>query len=53
MEKNLGKKKFGEVLGKLIYKPEGAPTLAPESDKRPEFKPQQAIIDNIVVPKNL
>lgn len=53
MEKNLGKKKFGEVLGRLIYKPEGAPTLAPESDKRPEFKPQQSLIDGIEVPERL
>lgn len=53
MEKNLGKKKFGEVLGDYIYKPEGAPTLAPESDKRPEFKPQQALIDSIEVPEGL
>ena len=35
MEKNLGKKKFGEVLGNFVYKPEGSPTLVPESDKRP------------------
>lgn len=32
-----GKKEFHEVLEEpgLVYKPEGAPTLAPESDKRP------------------
>ena len=35
MEKLVGKKKFAEVLGKLIEKPQGKPTLAPESDKRP------------------
>lgn len=31
----LGKKKFEELLGSLIYKPQGKPALVPESDKRP------------------
>ena len=31
----LGKKKFEELLGALITKPQGKPTLVPESDKRP------------------
>ena len=35
MEKLVGKKKFGELAGAYIIKPEGAPTLVPESDKRP------------------
>lgn len=34
MEKLLGKKKFAEVLGTLVYKPKGRITLAAESDKR-------------------
>lgn len=29
-----GKKNFDEVLGKLVYKPQGKPVLVPESDKR-------------------
>ncbi len=35
MEKLLGKPKFNEVLGGLIAKPPGKPTLVPLSDKRP------------------
>jgi len=34
MEKLMGKKKFQEVLGNFVYKPEGKVTLVPESDKR-------------------
>lgn len=34
LEKNVGKKKLTEVLGKLIQKPPGKPTLVPESDTR-------------------
>ncbi len=35
LEKLVGRKKLPEVLGGLIVKPEGAPTLVPETDKRP------------------
>jgi len=34
MEKLMGKKKFQEILGNFVYKPEGKVTLVPESDKR-------------------
>ncbi len=37
MERLLGKKKFAEILGKLVYKPQGKVTLVPESDKRQEI----------------
>jgi hypothetical protein len=37
----LGKKKFEELLGELIYKPPGKPTLVPESDKRPAMNTAQ------------
>ena len=35
MTKLLGKKKFEELLGAYIEKPQGKPTLVPMSDKRP------------------
>ena len=35
MEKTLGKAKFSELLGGLVVKPQGKPTLVPEGDKRP------------------
>jgi len=37
MQKLLGKKKFEELLSSLIDKPQGKPTLVPDSDKRPEW----------------
>lgn len=44
MEKDFGKKNVAEIIGSLIEKPQGKPTLAPESDKRPEFNPEAAIL---------
>ena len=37
LEKNLGKDKVQEYIGKLIVKPTGSPTLVPVWDKRPEI----------------
>lgn len=37
MEKEIGKKSFGEILSELVVKPEGKPVLVPETDKRPEI----------------
>ena len=38
MEKLMGKRDFAEILGQLVDKPHGKPTLVPDSDKRPEIK---------------
>jgi hypothetical protein len=35
MEKTLGKTRFADLLGGLVEKPQGKPTLVPEGDKRP------------------
>lgn len=35
MEKLMGKKTFAEILGDLVIKPQGKPTLVPASDRRP------------------
>ena len=37
MKESLGIDKFNELLGKLLIKPQGKPTLVPETDKRPEM----------------
>lgn len=39
LEKAITKKKFGELLGSVVEKPPGKPTLVPEDDKRPEYDP--------------
>lgn len=45
MEKLMGKKKFAEVLGDLVFKPTGKPTLVPLSDKRPAMNVSNAMND--------
>ena len=37
MTKQLGKKKFDELLGNYVVKPQGKPVLVPVLDNRPEF----------------
>lgn len=37
MQKQLGKKRFEELLNGLVIKPQGKPVLAPISDTRPEY----------------
>ena len=43
MQKLMGKQRFEEVLGGLIYKPSGKPTLVPITDKRPAMNVTNAI----------
>lgn len=43
LEKLIGKKRFGTLCSEYISKPQGKPTLVPESDKRPAFN--QAVDD--------
>jgi len=45
IEKLVGKTQFQPLLGSLIVKPTGAPTLVPESDKRPAMGLEQAKLD--------
>lgn len=42
MERLMGKSKFEKILGDLIYKPPGKPTLVPLSDKRPAINVSNA-----------
>ena len=42
LEKLVTKKKFGELLGSVIEKPPGKPTLVPEDDERPEYDSVQS-----------
>lgn len=37
VEKEIGKKQFDELAAAFVTRPAGAPTLAPETDKRPAF----------------
>ncbi len=42
LEKAITKKKFGELLGSVVEKPPGKPTLVPADDNRPEYDPVQS-----------
>ena len=42
MEKFMGKKAFAEILGSLVEKPKGRPTLVPVSDRRPAITTMDA-----------
>lgn len=45
IEKLVGKKRFAEVLSDIVIKPQGKPTLVPDTDKRPAIGFNQAIED--------
>ena len=45
MEKLMGKKQFSEILGDLVVKPDGKPTLVPVTDKRLELQISTAADD--------
>ena len=49
MEKAIGKKLFADLLGDLVVKPAGAPTLAPELDKRKPYNQQQQILEEMEI----
>lgn len=46
MEKTISKKQFNALLGDLVEKPEGKPTLVVEGDKRPEWDRTQTAQDD-------
>lgn len=48
MEKAITKKAFADLLGNLVDKPQGKPTLVPQSDKRPAFVPENEIFQDII-----
>ena len=43
MEKLMGKDTFKEILGDLVFKPPGKPTLVPKTDRRPAMNTTNAI----------
>ncbi|MGK0577465.1 DUF2800 domain-containing protein [Macrococcus capreoli] len=47
LEKSIGKKSTEELIGHLIMKPDGAPTLVEESDKRPAINDPMSEFDEI------
>ena len=42
LEKTITKKKFGEILGSVVEKPPGKPTLVSADDERPAYDPVQS-----------
>lgn len=45
VEKIMGKKRFEDILGDVVVKPQGKPTLVPVDDKRPAIGYDQAKLD--------
>nr|BDD47874.1 hypothetical protein 44 [Burkholderiaceae bacterium] len=52
LQKLLGKKIFGETVGDLLFKPKGSPKLVPDTDKRPEYSPEEHGPSDSVKPVN-
>ena len=48
LEKMLGTVKFKELVGEFVTKPQGKPTIAPESDSRKEFNSAAADFAGVV-----
>lgn len=47
LEKLVGKSKFADIVGDLITKPHGKPTLVVESDKRPPYNPASVEFEGV------
>lgn len=47
MQKLLGRKNFDALLGDEVSRPEGAPVLVPESDKRPAINEAESYFDDL------
>ncbi|TDQ39203.1 DUF2800 domain-containing protein [Aureibacillus halotolerans] len=52
LEKAIGKKTVTELIGELVTKPPGKPTLVPESDKRPALGAESAMSEFDEIPTN-
>ena len=48
----LGKKKFADLLGKQVVKPQGKPTLVPMSDKREPYSTAASDFANLETMKS-
>ena len=43
----LGKKKFNELLGEYVIKPQGKPVLVRTDDKRPEYDISKTVFSEV------
>ena len=49
LEKLTGKKNFAVICGKCVTKPQGKPTLVPESDRRPPMNSAEVDFKDIQI----